>query len=98
MNSDKIIFYREIETLDSYQQRGGKKYITYLVYSDDRGKTWKEVDCLRPTNLPDTIRNMYFENKNDGKMVVYDEVNNQEELLTTMNGGEGWNFKEVVQN
>ena len=98
MNNNKIVFYREIETLESYQKSGGRRYITYLVYSDDRGKTWKEADCLRPTDLPDTIKSIYFKNKNEGEMIVYDEINNQNELLTTMNGGEAWNFKEVVQD
>lgn len=97
MDSNKIVFYREIETLESYQKKGGRRYITYLVYSNDGGKTWKEADCLRPTDFPDVIKSIYFKNKDEGKMIVYDEVNNQNELLTTMNGGEAWNFKEVVQ-
>lgn len=101
LNNKKIVFYfekentEEKEILDKdgkvitrYKQYDGK-YILGIVYSDDKGKTWKNT-VIGTSDYNDMLVNIMFKNSQKGEMTLNNRANNGTYNYVTENGGDEW--------
>lgn len=100
MTDEKIVFYREQSYSKILDNDGNvvteldQSYMTCLVYSNDKGKTWKQVQ-VATSSLRDALLFINFESENNGKMTLKSNDDNGVYYYTTVDGGQEW---EIIGN
>lgn len=96
LNNNKIVFYYEhymkgeiMDTDGNMVPIAGYKYETILIYSDDKGKNWKETVVGTGDEL-DVLQSVKFKNKNDGEMILKGRDNIMNYFYKTSDGGKNW--------
>lgn len=95
MSDEKIVFYREQSYSKILNNEGNvvteleQNYITCLVYSNDKGKTWEQVQ-IATTSSRDVLVSVNFESENNGKMTLKSKDGKEVHYYTTVDGGQEW--------
>lgn len=97
MNNKKIVFYYDVHN-DNINYEGipmdyanylKSIYMIHLVYSNDKGKTWNDVE-IGNNYIPDSVMQINFENKNKGSMKLKGRDGTTIYDHKTDDGGENW--------
>ena len=95
MTDEKIAFYREQSYSKILDNEGNvvteleQSYIICLVYSNDKGKTWEQVQ-VATSSLRDALISVNFESKNNGYMTLKSKDGKETHYYTTVDGGQEW--------
>ena len=95
MTDEKIAFYREQSYSKILDNEGNvvteleQSYIICLVYSNDKGKTWEQVQ-VATSSLRDALISVNFESEDNGSMTLRGDDGNSLYYYKTINGGQEW--------
>lgn len=95
LTDEKIVFYREQSYSKILDNDGNvvteldQSYITCLVYSNDKGKTWEQVQ-VATTSSRDSLISISFESKDNGSMTLKGDDGDRVYYYKTIDGGQEW--------
>lgn len=100
LTDKKIVFYREQNYSKILDNEGNaisefdESYnINYLVYSNDKGKTWEQVQ-VTTTSSRDSFISINFESKDNGSMKLKGDDGDSVYYYKTIDGGQEWEIIE----
>lgn len=86
LNNKKIVFYAEVPNNGSSYDG---KYMIYIIYSNDKGKTWED-NIIGSSDYRDSIISIRFKNKDNGEMTLKTRANIGNYNYITKDGGKEW--------